>query len=293
MKNIYILNDTSDYHGGSSAVMEYLLALFNKNIFSVVLETCTNKIEITNINNADIVILNGEGTMHSSKPRAIHLLKVLEYAQNIGKSTIICNTSWFNMTREYDHVLRKLDQFTVREILSKKELASKHNIIPEIALDLSYHIQSNIVRNESIRFLKTDFYSNEFNCFVIPNGGNLEYIEFFNMKKHNWQETLQKFSSTKVLLTGRYHGLIASIKVKTRFITYPGNTKKIEGLLNWFGNDTALVNDYKMILSNVKSSHRNLNYYNDLFEWADNLKQWRPYFMEMDINVETIDNEIV
>ncbi|HFU76359.1 MAG TPA: polysaccharide pyruvyl transferase family protein [Arcobacter sp.] len=280
-KTIYILNDTSDYHGGSWAVMQYLTDLFSTKLYEILKEEKKSEIEIEKIQQADIILLNGEGTLHSSKPRAIHLLKALEYAQKLGKPTILCNTSWFNMTNEFDHVLKNLTQLVVREKLSFDELETKHNITPEIALDLSFHYPFHLISNErSIRFLATDFYSKEFNCFVFPNGGTLEKIPSFNMRSASWKETLDKFSSSRVIITGRFHGFIACLKTQTRFIAYPGNTPKIDGVLEWFGNDTALVKDYKYLLTNTKKSHQNLNYYNDLFDWTNNMIPWKPYFLK-------------
>jgi len=282
MKAIYILNDTSLYHGGSEAVMGYLFSLLDSKKFNIFIENKKNIIEKEIIDQSDIVICNGEGTIHNSKPRAIHLMKVLEYAQKQNKSTILCNTSWFNMTNEFDHVLKRLNQFSVREKLSAEILETKHNIKPEVFLDISYHYKCEyqVKEDRKIRFLKTDFYSKEFNCFVIPNGGSLEDIDFFNMKQHSWIDTLNKFSDVKVVLTGRYHGLIACLKTKTRFIVYPGNTDKINGLLYWFGNDTALIKNYKLLLSSAKTSHRNLNYYKELFYWVEEQKPWLPYFLK-------------
>jgi len=282
MKAIYILNDTSLYHGGSEAVMGYLFSLLDSKKFNIFIENKKNIIEKEIIDQSDIVICNGEGTIHNSKPRAIHLMKVLEYAQKQNKATILCNTSWFNMTNEFDHVLKRLNQFSVREKLSAEILENKHNVKPEIFLDISYHYkcEHQVKEERKIRFLKTDFYSKEFNCFVVPNGGSLEHIDFFNMKQYNWIETLNKFSDVRVVLTGRYHGLIACLKTKTRFIVYPGNTDKIDGLLYWFGNDTALIKNYKLLLSSAKLSHRNLNYYQELFHWIEERKPWLPYFLE-------------
>ncbi len=107
-KKIYFLNDTSMYHGGSWAVMDYLTNILQVQGYDIVFEKNKYDIEIEILLECDIVILNGEGTLHDSKPRAIHLLKVLDYAQKNGKETILCNTSWFNMSNEFDHILSKL-----------------------------------------------------------------------------------------------------------------------------------------------------------------------------------------
>jgi len=99
------------------------------------------------------------------------------------------------------------------------------------------------------------------------------------MKNKSWNETLDKFSSTRVVLTGRFHGFMACLKTETRFIAYPGNTPKIDGVLEWFGSDTALVTDYTKLLESTKKSHKNLRYYTDLFEWTKTKTRWKPYFL--------------
>ncbi len=160
-------------------------------------------------------------------------------------------------------------------------LVKKHHVTPELALDLSiFHPYVSLESDRPIRFITTDFYSKEFDCFVFPNGGEIFELPSLDMRQLSWPDTVDTIASSRVVITGRFHAFMACLKTKTRFIAYPGNTPKIDGVLEWFGNDTALVSNYKDLVKNAKESHRNMNYYNELFEWIDTKKPWKPYFIK-------------
>ena len=272
---VYFANDTSKYHGGSKAVCKYIHASVARAGWDLVRETNTRQIEQDIISQSDAVLVNGEGTIHDNKPRARHLLEILKFAQSLGKKTYLCNASWHNMNCDYDKTLKQLDQICVRETHSQKELQKKHGINPELFIDLSYWSPETAQPiEEDIRFLASDFYCNTFDCFVKPMGGALSDLPFLDMRAISWQETLNQVAASKVFICGRFHGFLAACKSQTRFIVFPGNTHKIEGMLDWFGNSYPLETDVAKLLPRAKTTHRNAQFYSEFFDWIASQDRW-------------------
>ena len=47
---------------------------------------------------AELILINGEGTMHHDRPLAIQYLELLREAKRRGKKTALINTVWQSMT---------------------------------------------------------------------------------------------------------------------------------------------------------------------------------------------------
>ena len=279
VKRLYIANDTSDYHGGSAAVMKTIISTATSAGWQCEIEIEKSVIEVDRIESCDAVLVNGEGTMHGNKRRASHLMQVLGFAQGLNKQTALCNTSWFDMGNDHDATLRRLDQLCVREIHSARELEIKHGLRPDIHPDFSLlcDVKTNLEVPE-VRFLTTDFYAPMFDCFVVLKGGPVAQLPFLDMRNLNWDETVSRVANAKVFLTGRFHGLMAACRASTRFVAFSGNTPKIDGTLAWFGDTRAMVNNPRDFISAMKSSHRNLAYYNEFFDWIRSHKAWTLNF---------------
>ena len=270
MKVAYLVNDTSKYHGGSFAVCSVLKEILKK--YKIQIETDRTETEYDSISKCDVVIVNGEGTIHDNKPRSIRLLKILKLGQELGKATVLCNTSWFNMTNEYDSVLKRLNNFTVREMLSKEELNKKHNIDPSISLDLSYWYKIPKLNNiKTIPISMTDVVS-DISGFAKPKA-DFPYID---MRRSTWEQNLETISKSKLLLAGRYHSVYAACKTRTPFIPIRGNTNKIDGLIKWSGIPIKVAATFNEALSLINKVDQSM--YDDFFDWMASQPKWKLSF---------------
>jgi hypothetical protein len=275
-KSLYFANDTSSYHAGSLAVCEVLRTEVERAGWIVETEGVRNVIEKDAIDRCDAVLVNGEGTLHRNKPRARHLMQLLGFAQELGKPTVLCNASWSMMTDEHDEVLKNLSFLSVREPLSAQELRRRHNVDPEVFPDLSYDHPYQATSNErDIRFLSTDFYSAEFDCFVWPRGGRLAEVPKLDMMAVDLPQLVDTVARTRVLITGRFHGLMVACKTRTRFVAYGGNTHKLHGVVEGYGRGLEVLTKYSSILEAARNSQRLQGAYDDLFAILANQPRWR------------------
>jgi len=136
-----LFNDTSNFHYGCKGAMKYLHRNIKKNYTLLESVKCKEFPEYNpkNLKNADVVIINGEGTMHHDAPLAQWYLDLILKAHYLKKKIFLINTVWQAMT--LSTALRKILQesyVSVRDIKSQSEL-NKHNINAHFHLDLSYH----------------------------------------------------------------------------------------------------------------------------------------------------------
>tara|TARA_Y100001963_G_scaffold74461_1_gene103457 strand:+ start:642 stop:1412 length:771 start_codon:yes stop_codon:yes gene_type:complete len=217
-KKILLLNDTSDYHSGCEKVIESFT-------FDYSIKT-DSRIDI-DFKQFDLVILNGEGTMHSSRTNSVRFLRALRDAQNNGCETHLVNSVWQNMTNDFDDVLQKCDIIEVREILSKNELKDKHDIDSEIKWDRSLNIDVPYEKRKYEEVYQGSWFFERSD--VKPINGNIRYPRI-NIFKQKWNDIVNRLRNSKLLITGRHHEACAAIKARCKFIVLSGNTHKNEGL---------------------------------------------------------------
>lgn len=275
---VYFCNDTSEYHAGSKAVCDYIKQTLVKKNHEIVYEDFGLK-EVELINSCDVVLVNGEGTMHHNSKRAQKLLSALALGQKFGKATHLINTVWQSMGTEHKRVIRKLDSFIVREVLSQNESENTMSITPQVSLDFSYWTkipqeESKCKVNETKGVIVTDFYSKEFGCFAKPTGGWLSKFPYIDIKKSNWDEMHKYLKSQSLLISGRHHAIYACCVSKTPFLPFSGNTHKVEGLIKSAGVCIPVAKTIKELKENFKDLEEIKKECVKLFDWMEKQPKW-------------------
>ena len=215
---ILLLNDTSSYHSGCMAVMRSYQ--YSRSIKTY------EAIPKLKWSDYKTVILNGEGTMHHSKPTAMNFLRALQSAHAKGCDIQIHNTVWQEMCHTYDEVLRKCSQITVREVLSKEEM-SKHGVEATIKPDRSILVDVPYQEYPHVHIYDGQPYTKRLE-FESDNPR-------INIFEQSWDEIVNRLRHADLLQTGRYHEMYAAIKARCKFIVGEGNTWKNSGLLKTVG----------------------------------------------------------
>ena len=276
MRRLYLANDCSAYHGGSWAVAEVIKTAARGAGWDVVIEADKTEVERDALMSCDAVLVNGEGTLHGGKRRARHLMGLLRIGQSEGLGTALVNTSWASMGGDHDDVLARLDALSAREPVSARTLREVHGADPSMHLDLS--LQHPLSRPQGVRRtggpLATDFYSAEFDCFVAPRGGRLAQLEALDMRAADWPKTLAAVGSAPVLITGRFHGLMAALATRTPFVAYPGNTHKVEATAAWLGAEAAVTRRPNALFGMAKTWRDRQGTYEAAFAAADDVPRW-------------------
>lgn len=220
------------------------------------------------IQNCDFVVINGEGTIHHN--RGLHLLSLAEYAKIIGKPVFLINST-IDSIDGFDDILGKMDDLVVREPLSYKYLESK-GIHSRMCLDdfINNDFSVSADRDLSGSIVVTDWHPscNKLSLPIVKKSNSLfkdvKYYPFSGPDKiESWRSVVSDFSSAKLILTGRYHGVYAAGLSKSPFIVMPSNTYKIEGLIKYSGIKIPLCKKSSHVNNMVKYALSNKNIFED------------------------------
>ena len=277
MRKVVIVNDTRyNYHHGCTQVMENLInLLINKN-FNVV-DTCSNGFSwhkneqlVKNMKKSDLIVVNGEGTIHHNQEAGLQLLKISRFAKERNiKSVLINSTFEGNDSSSYTY-LKDFDLISVRESLSQKEL-DKINIKSLLVPDLSFLSSSDILNidNKSnigftdsvdLEITKTIYKKilNINNYLFMPILTYHKYKLIFHIRNflfkisgrefknsyeyrffgvYNTYKYKKNISNLRLLVTARYHALCFALQLNIPFLAIESNTFKIQGLLKDIGID--------------------------------------------------------
>ena len=233
--NVYFLNDTSSFHAGSAAVMtacrRWLAGanvlrwnpLDNLELNEEILEQC------------DALVVNGEGSINNTSPRARFLLDSLTRAQAAGKNTYLLNTIFQHIEPGWEDTLNAADYVCCREPASAEALRTYCGRTSEVLVDFCL---AGIDSPGKPRLSPVppvlkgttwpwSAYHGLFDHVDVP--------EFAIRPDVSFADTIATLAQTGLYLTGRHHGVYAAGAAGIPFICVPSNSHKIESLIEWSG----------------------------------------------------------
>ena len=270
MRKVIVFNNTGKYHNGCKMVMKYLHTNLHENDCKLTQSVWGNiqtpQFEPRNYLDADMVVVNGEGTMHSGRPLPMFYINLLADAKRQGKKTYLINTVWQNMpsTPEINESLGQIDYIGVREVLSQQELKDKHGVDSHVHMDLSYNVPVEYEDKGQHDLVVGKFFSrNDWRPIGVPT------VDIFN---DSWHDIVNILRGTRVFVTGRHHELYAACKARCPFVFLQGNTHKNEGLLKTadveipYARINATNNDIRKIAS---MAYQHMDQYEKLFNFME------------------------
>lgn len=227
------------------------------------------------LNNCDVVIVNGEGTIHHHGGQ--HLLAILGAAQELGKPTLLVN-SVFEATTGFDSVLRRLEDFTVRDRLSElhaKERGISCRLVWDSSLEASY--SSEVSDRSTGKTIITDWHGTRsedtgdlLRRFCDNPVGDVEYVPLQHARAYEtWASGPSVFRSAKQVITGRHHGCYFCIKGRQVFIPLGSNTFKIEGLVEMSGVPIPIPSTWSQLCEALEWLSKSADLYDRLFDKAE------------------------
>lgn len=271
---VRILGDHSKLHCGCKAVIDSLESAAKDRGWEVV----------KSYQPYDILIVNGEGSMHNSRKTFFKKMLVLQKAVNVGVPAYLLNTVWQNNSNEFDETLKKLTGITVREAKSQQELKEKHNIDAKVVIDASYfsHIDE---KERIINFkgepVKTDFYFPGTKSWS-QGEDILKNIAYLSLENISWSSLVLSLRTCGYLITGRHHAIYAACKARIPFVASDSNTHKITGLIASSGANIPIARDPSEIGELITEIDKLMPEYEKLFNWmaSQNAANIIPIFKE-------------
>jgi polysaccharide pyruvyl transferase WcaK-like protein len=227
----------------------------------------------------DLILVNGEGTVHNTdeRPYAKDLIAIAaRLSKNMDAPLHIVNASFFNLDAQTLSLLATFDSVYVRETVSQNYL-EQHSIRSRFAPDLSFLYPYRLapVRNQGTlctdsvnpevsellrdisRFRNFNFLTLEprrKNSLLKSGYGKLKRVMLGLSKPQHllskepraipcgFHSYIDALTTSKAVLTGRFHTATMAIATRTPFLAIESNTPKISAvLLDVFGEDSRQI----------------------------------------------------
>jgi polysaccharide pyruvyl transferase WcaK-like protein len=149
----FLLNDTrTENHHGCTTVMTNIENCLKEQSIKVIGTSSVGKSwrseqkTIDGIKQSDLVIINGEGSLHHSRPYAESLLEVIPYAKGLNKQVVLINTIWQDNSEQMSTYAKEADLIFVRDKTSQKELSQQgvtSTFVPDMTFYSNYEYREN------------------------------------------------------------------------------------------------------------------------------------------------------
>lgn len=266
MARILLLNNTENYHSGCKAVIDFYRRQFS-------LHDLNFHSSETDLRDFDVVIVNGEGTMHHNAEAASRLLDQLIEAKYYGCRTLLVNTVWQH-NPDFIDKLSYVDYISVRDIKSKNDIQSKIDRPVDLCIDYSYFVYKRIEDLPKVLMLTAGNRMNYPNTKPkrpkISDIGEDSRADVFSQ---TWIELVDTLTQSQLFVTGRHHELYAACVARCPCVILEGNSHKNSGLL-----ETANVSipclDMDATTSEILEAIDRVQYYTEeyqrLFDFLEN-----------------------
>lgn len=281
MKTAVLLNDTSlRFHHGCSRVSRQIKTLLHQHDITVTASSYAhtdwtkNSEFLKHLKTADVIIINGEGTLHHGAARAQPLLDIITSPLSANRPICLINALWQNNPQNWADIADQCAIVSVRDSQSAKELAdagvSNVRFIPDLSLTGTTGIERaakphGIIVGDSVRYETRKLLAAQaqaLGAHYIPtktlqsrlwtfppaaavlwrvyNGIYSGKVPDFSMAKddHHYLDILSHAAGH---ITGRFHGVCLSILAQTPFLALTSVTSKVQTLIADAGLDQSRV----------------------------------------------------
>jgi polysaccharide pyruvyl transferase WcaK-like protein len=144
MKRVVVLNDTSaNRHPGSRLVMTRIAQLAADNHLTITARSMVGADwqaepqTVAAMRQADLILVNGEGTLHVGKTRALPLVKAASFGREHGIPTALINAIYYGNGPEFDAHVAQFDRIYVRDgdsLENLRTLGIVATLVPDLTL---------------------------------------------------------------------------------------------------------------------------------------------------------------
>jgi Polysaccharide pyruvyl transferase len=264
--NLFLANDTSSSdHAGCKAVMRSLRKVLTElPQINIVGSSNHNHLAVNEaeFSAADVLFVNGEGTIHHSGVRARFLLNLIAKAKRTGKRVVLANALFQQYEWPDVRILGGLSLLAVREPRSAA-FARTFGGNPELFLDSAadpLFLTQGVAEPLSDGCVIGGFHAKGllYDPFAEIKGQRL------TMRRRNFEDIVTTLRSAEVYLTAQHHGVYAAALAGCPFVATPSNSHKIDSFIEWTGLPIPICMSIEEIPSAIAFAIRNRAMYAEL-----------------------------
>jgi hypothetical protein len=272
-----LLNDTRvDLHHGCNRVVEAILKLLEKNGIDLIAshpahsDWSADGAFLAAMERAQLIVVNGEGTIHHNSQTGRWLLRAGAFAKARGIPAVLVNCGWEANGPE---MVAMLDDFALISFRDHQSAAVMQGrpcrVVPDLSLypvgDVPLQHRTNgIGFTDSVDRFKAlaldhcrEIAGGQTVSIIYSRAGPAGYLRFMRagvslrrdlspmvfsrfltMRHRLWragsadtEAFLSRLAALKLLVSGRFHACTLALVTETPFVALPSNTGKIDGLI--------------------------------------------------------------
>jgi hypothetical protein len=263
---VFLANDTSSSnHAGCKAVMRSLYRAISGLPEARIVGRSNHAEKVVDslqFNEADTIIINGEGTIHHSSPRAQTLLNLILRAKEARKRVLLVNALFQQYDCPVPDLLRDLRLLAVREPRSaafSQRFGGSPVVLLDSAADPNFLMQGKALPLHH-GCLIGGFHEKGllYDPFAEIEGQRL------TMRNNTFEDIVATLREAEVYLTAQHHGVYAAALAGCPFVATPSNSHKIEAFIEWTGLPIPICMNIREIESAMHYAMRNRSMYTDL-----------------------------
>lgn len=227
--------------------------------------TGTREIDEAAFAAAEIVLVNGEGTIHHSGPRALYLLQLIRRAKRRGKRVLLVNALFQQYDAPSGDMLSGLALLTVREPRSAA-FARRFGGEPLTLLD-SAADPAFLAGGKAQPLMAGRVIGGTHRHGLIPDLFDQQEGEKLTLRHLPFEDIVATLRQAEVYLTAQHHGVYAAALAGCPFVTSPSNSHKIESFVDWTGLPIPVVLRKSELEPAIAFALRNRAMYAELAEF--------------------------
>lgn len=265
---LFLANDTSAVpHAGCKAVMRSLIAAIEGAGLTISGRhvTGTREIDEAAFAAAEIVLVNGEGTIHHSGPRALYLLQLIRRAKRRGKRVLLVNALFQQYDAPSGDMLSGLALLTVREPRSAafaRSFGGEPLTLLDSAADPAF-----LAGGKAQPLMAGRVIGGTHRHGLIPDLFGQQEGEKLTLRHLPFEDIVATLRQAEVYLTAQHHGVYAAALTGCPFVTSPSNSHKIESFVDWTGLPIPVVLRKSELEPAIAFALRNRAMYAELAEF--------------------------
>lgn len=224
---------------------------------------------LSEMQSAELIVVNGEGTIHHDRPAGLALLEAGAWGKKRGIPTALINMTWAANSRAAAQHLKQFSFVAVRESASKAlladlgvasyeapdlalysadpvpgprlEVAVTDSVVPHVAAALEQVRRRNSGRYVNILYGKSGPREwvrscRKFGAVAGASPRQIVHAIGAGVREHFHQNAsadhfVSDISRSRLLITGRFHAVIVALATRTPVLAVASNTHKIESTL--------------------------------------------------------------
>lgn len=225
-----------------------------------------------------LLLVNGGDALHHDSP--LFQQQMLKIASAIGrrKKVALINTIWQANSGFFDFMLPYIDYIAVRDKLSQQELAEQHKVTSHLYLDLAYWQEI----NEAVgaldfaqQIVVTDYQQRESGDYIRIREPSLGNAPVVDLRTLEWSTLVKSLRTASLLVTGRWHGVIAACRAGIPFVAMKGETHELEGLIAMSGLPIPLCSSESELPDAISWALDHAEVYQQLFDFLQAQPRWQ------------------